>query len=457
MSILKLKKTLFYTITQITIACFLVACTKSADTVIKSTPKPTPVSILSLSAASGPFNTLIQINGTGFDTNVANDKVFFNGKEAVVTAATSTQVTVTVPAGAGTGNVTLAVNGGTPVSGPIFTYQLSYIVSTFAGSGKAGADNGVGIAASFNSPPSISYSSYDGNFYVADLGNYLIRQITPAGVVSTLAGTGSPGTTTVGKVTAVSFSGPTAIAATQNGFLDVTDGNQVKQIELLQPINESYVYFVAGGNIPGGALGNGNTASFNSPYGLAVDAKGKTYVADTGDGFIREISPISPDGGTVIAFAGMGIGKANGPVATASFGYPEGIAFDAAGNMYVADSANNLIRKINTAGSVSTFAGSGATGALDGTGTGASFNNPNGVVVDASGNVYVSDSSNNMIRKITPAGVVTTIAGNGTKGSANGIGTSATFNFPNCVTIDAAGNLYIADQINNLIRKIVIQ
>ncbi|MDP6770717.1 MAG: Ig-like domain-containing protein, partial [Anaerolineales bacterium] len=167
---------------------------------------------------------------------------------------------------------------------------------------------------------------------------------------------------------------------------------------------------------------------------------------------IRKITPE----GVVTTLAGSGShGSTDGTGTAASFSYPQGVAVDFNSNVYVADQSNNLIRKITPAGVVTTLAGSGSEGSTNGTGTAASFDNPVGVAVDGSGNVYVADLSNNLIRKITPAGVVTTLAGDaGNNGSTNGTGTAALFYYPAGLAVDFSGNVYVADQYNHLIRKI---
>ena len=159
--------------------------------------------------------------------------------------------------------------------------------------------------------------------------------------------------------------------------------------------------------------------------------------------------------GTVSTLAGNGtLGFAEGTGAVARFYQPTGLAFDADGNMYVADNQNHRIRKITPAGEVSTFAGSGTAGFADGSGTAAQFESPFGVAVDVGGNVYVADTYNHRIRKINPAGVVSTLAGNGSYGYADGGGAAAKFYVPKGVAVDPAGNVYVADENNNRIRKI---
>jgi gliding motility-associated-like protein len=306
-------------------------------------------------------------------------------------------------------------------------------VTIFAGSGMPGATNNTGLLATFNSPDGVGVDAA-GNVYIADGGNNVIRKITPAGVVSTLAGNGKVGSTN-GLAASASFNHPVAVAVDAAGNVYVADaGNNL--IRKITP----------GGQVSTFAIG------FNNPSGLAVDGLGNVYVADTGNNLIKMITP----GGVVSVFAGSGsIGSVNGTGTTASFNLPTGIAIDAAGYLYITDEGSDLIRKITPGGLVSVLAGSGSPGSVDGTGAAASFNSPVGITVDGIGNVYVGDSGNDVIRKITPGGLVTTLAGSaGNQGRGNGQGAAATFNDPRGVAIDANGNIYVGDLVNNIIREV---
>jgi sugar lactone lactonase YvrE len=218
---------------------------------------------------------------------------------------------------------------------------------------------------------------------------------------------------------------------------------------------QANVTTVAGSGSTGYGDGTGSSALFNQPAGLAIDASGNLYVADEGNNCIRKVTP----SGMVTTLAGSTTpGYKNGQGAAAEFFSPNGIAVDAAGNVYVTDVLNEAIRKITPSGSVTTLAG-GTEGSADGTGSAAQFDYPYGITIDGSGNLIVADAYNNRIRKVTPAGVVTTIAGSGATGAGNGgfadgPVVSAVFKAPYGVAVDASGNIYVTDGGNNRIRKI---
>lgn len=215
--------------------------------------------------------------------------------------------------------------------------------------------------------------------------------------------------------------------------------------------NTHTVTLLAGSTILGSSNGTGTTARFKFPFGVALDGKGNVFVADADNNMIRMITPA----GVVTTVAGISTpGTVDGISTAARFNSPRGIAVDGKGNIYIADAANNMIRKLTTGGVVSTLAGSTVAGSSNGTGTAASFNAPTGIAVDQSGNVYVADATNNMIRKINISGVVTTLAGSNIVGSSNGPGAAARFNHPTGIAVDGYGVCYVADQGNNMIRKI---
>ena len=325
-------------------------------------------------------------------------------------------------------------------------------VTTLAGSaGQSGTDDGTGTAARFDYPTGVAVDSA-GRVYVADWWNSTIRKITPAGAVTTLAGSAGVFGSADGIGSAAEFAGPAGVAVDSAGNVYVADTYNYT-IRKITPAGA--VTTIAGtAEQIGAANGTGNAARFNSPFGVAVDGASNVYVADTYNNTIRKITPA----GAVTTLTGSAgeFGSGDGIGRGARFNDPIGVAVDSAGNVYVADSNNHTIRKVTSAGAAATLAGSaGQIGSDDGIGTAARFNDPIGLAVDSDGNVYVSDTYNYTIRKITPAGVVTTLAGSaGQYGSADGLGTAAQFDTPFGVAVDTVGNVYVADWGNSTIRKI---
>lgn len=320
-------------------------------------------------------------------------------------------------------------------------------VTTFAGNTVFGSVDGTGSAARFNSPGDIAIAP-DGTLYVCDTLNHTIRRITAAGVVTTIAG--SPGSTgwTDGTGNQARFTYPEGIEVDPQGNLYVADLYGIRKVTpagvvtTLAGAAQSY----------GGDDGTGDAARFDSPMGIAIDATGTAYVADTYNHTIRKVTA----GGVVTTFAGLAgnAGIIDGTGQAARFQHPIGITFDSAGNLVVTSS--NAIRRITTAGVVTTLAGlSSSRGAVDDTGTAARFNEPVGIAVDVDNNVFVSDAASHTIRKITPAGTVSTFAGlAGSAGSQNGTGSAARFHTPFGLAVDASRNVFVADALNHSIRKI---
>jgi sugar lactone lactonase YvrE len=245
-----------------------------------------------------------------------------------------------------------------------------------------------------------------------------------------------------------------AVDASGTAYVADTFNNRIRKIT-----SAGVVTTLAGSGSAAFADGAGTSASFNVPGSVAVDASGTVYVADSGNNRIRKIT----SAGVVTTLAGSGSYEfADGVGTSASFNFifnygivAGSVAVDASGAVYVADSGNHCIRKITSDGVVTTLAGSGSAAFADGAGTSASFYNPHGVAIDAFGTVYVADLSNNRIRKVSAAGVVTTLAGSGNAAFADGTGTSAFFSSPTGVAVDAtSGTVYVADSGNSRIRII---
>src|SRR5438874_612499 len=326
------------------------------------------------------------------------------------------------------------------------------VVTTIAGAaGVFGSADGSRSAARFNAPCGIAVDSA-GNLYVADTGNQTIRKITSAGVVTTLAGTAGIAGSTDGTGGAARFYMPYALTvAGTTLYVADTFNSTIRKVTSAGVVT---TFAGAAGGF-GNVNGTGSAARFNNPYGVAATSTGTIYVADARNMVIRKITPAR----AVTTFAGSattdggGIGSSDGTGRTARFNYPNGVAVTGT-TVYVADTFNSTIRKVTSTGVVTTFAGTaGVVGRADG--TSAQFHSPYGIAADKAGNVYVADTSNSTIRKITSAGVVTTLAGTaGVFGSVDGTGSAAQFYYPFAVAVDDAGNVYVADTDNYTVRKI---
>lgn len=327
------------------------------------------------------------------------------------------------------------------------------VVTTFAGTtGIPGNTDGIGTNASFTHPYGIVADQSRDVLYVTDAISNTIRKITAAGVVTTFAGTAGVTGSADGTGAAATFNNPYGIGIDSAGNLYVSDGSN----NTIRKITPGGVVSTLAGTpgVIGSLDGTGASASFSDPEGIAVDSAGNVYVADAGNYIVRKITPA----GVVTTLAGTAgvIGNADGTGGAASFDYLEGLALDSQGNIFLAENSANTIRKITPAGVVTTFVGTaGVTGSADGVGASASFSNPGLIAADSSDNLYVADSTNNTIRVITSAGVVTTLVGTpGVTGTADGTGPSASFGQVWGIAIDAAGSLFITDSPNRNIRKI---
>jgi len=306
-----------------------------------------------------------------------------------------------------------------------------------------------------------------GNVYVADFNNNRIRKIAPGGNVTTLAGNGAQGYAdgTGGPTGTAEFQNPTGVTVDMSGNVYVADGwnDSIRKIDASANVttvagNPNAGYTPAGVDGTGGPNG---TATFGLPHGIVWAVSGNLFVGDYDDYRARKIDP----GGNVTTLAGNGVeGFADGTAGrngAAEFNLLWGVAVDVAGNVYVADTQNNRIRMIDpSATTVTTVAGNGAGSYADGSGGpdgSAEFFHPTGIAAQPDGTLYVADSANNRIRKIDVSGNVTTIAGNGAQGFADGSGGAngtASFNGPLGIAVDTLGNLYVSHSSNNRIRKI---
>jgi uncharacterized protein (TIGR03437 family) len=324
-----------------------------------------------------------------------------------------------------------------------------YTIQTLAGNGAAAfaGDNGAAAAAQLSSPGAVALDS-KGNLYIADTGNHCIRMIS-GGTITTIAGTGGTAGYSGDKAAATSatLNSPGGLAFDSAGNLYIADtGNNV-----IRKIAGTTITTVAGiqgqGGFYGGDLGPATSANLNGPTAIAFDAAGNYYIADNGSSLVRKVDIKT---GIITSYLGSG-------ATDKRLDHPNGLWFDASGALYIADSNNQRVAKY-VAPTLSNFAGN-LTAGFKGDGgpaIGAQLNKPVGVTVDAAGNVYVADTTNSRIRKITADGIITTIAGKG--GAAysgdGGSATAAVLNFPRSVAVSANGTVYIADTGNHVIRTL---
>jgi hypothetical protein len=349
----------------------------------------------------------------------------------------------------GTGNVYVADTA----NGTIRKIASSGATTTLAGlAGSYGSANGAGTNAQFYEPVAVAVDKA-GNVYVADYANHTIRKVTTSGVVNTLAGTAGSYGNADGTNSSARFWGPEGVAVDSLGRVYVADTGNGTIRRIGSTGATTTITTWAGSASTDSVDGTGNNARFYWPGGVAVAGAGQTYVADTENSTIRKLTAAGL--ASTLAGSAGNSGSGDGAGSSARFYGPQGIAVDWVGYIYVADSANSTIRKLTPAGGVSTLAGTaGISGSLDGTSE-ALFNQPQGLAVDLAGTVYVADTWNHTIRMITYAGVVSTVAGSaGNYGSADGTNSKARFYRPAGVAVDGSGNLYVSDSFNHTIRKI---
>lgn len=336
----------------------------------------------------------------------------------------------------------------------------NYTISTIAGTGTSGFTEGSGVSAQLNFPLGIAFS--DGSLLIADQLNQIVRRMNlSTGAITPIAGTrtlGSDGET--GAATAAQLQYPVAVTPGPNGVIYFSDfgNNTVRAVSNTGSISPYVSRFSIGGGLSGDG-GQATDAQINRPYGLAVAADGTLYMSDNANNRIRRIGP----DGIITTYAGYGeadYSGDNGPAVNAALNHPSGLAVDAAGNLYIADTNNHVIRRVDAQSKIiTTVAGNGIRG-YAGDGGRATFANlryPEAVTVDSAGNLYITDTSNHVIRRVLANSlIISTIAGNGLPGifGDNINALQATLQFPRGIAVDTSGNVYIADTHNSIIRKL---
>ncbi len=330
------------------------------------------------------------------------------------------------------------------------------MIYTYAGTGTSGysGDGGQAIHAKLSQPDGVALDGA-GNLYIADYGNYRVRKVTPLGVISTVAGNGTLGFSgDGGPALNAQFGYLNNLTVDSSGVIYASDSNRcVRKVAL----NGTITTVLGNGTQFGGDGGPATSAILYNPYGAVPGSGGSLYVVDYGNARIRKVAP----GGAIATIAGNGASGYSGdggPAVSAQLNGPIDVAEDPSGNLYIADYGNHTIRKVDTGGIISTFAGTGVPGFAGdgGPAISAQLKYPMGLAVDAAGNVYIADTFNYRIRRVTPAGVISTVVGTGTSGYSGdgGLATGAKLRGPTGLAFDSAGNLYFSDQYNHCVRKV---
>jgi trimeric autotransporter adhesin len=344
---------------------------------------------------------------------------------------------------------------------PAIAQAISRVASinTVAGNGIAGysGDNGPAGSAELNSPSGVAIDKA-GNLYIADAANNVIRKVAPStGIISTIAGNGTAGYIgNGGPATSAELHSPVGVALDGAGDVYVADqGNSV-----IREVSASGTITTVVGNNAVGYSGDGGSATnatLYAPAGVAVDSSGNIYIADTGNNRVRMVNATGIIT-TIVGNGTAGYSGDSGPATSATLNKPSALAEGSGGNLYVADTGNNVIREVNATGTITTVAGNGTAGYSGdgGPAVSATLNSPYGLAIDGSGNLYIADSNNNVVRLVTAAGIMTTVVGNGTPGFGGdgGPATSAILNGPHGVALDGPGNFYISDEGNNRVRQV---
>ena len=401
-------------------------------------------------------NCVFKINGSGTVTLIAgNSRAGFSGDGGLAVNAQ-----LNAPQGiafAPGGNVIYIADSR---NNRIRQVDLSLgIITTFAGDGTispgggpgAYGDGGPATSAQLHLPMGVAVDT-NFNVYIADTGDNTIREVTTDGNIATIAGDSFPSYQgDAGLAINAELHGPEDVAVDSSGNIYIAD---TQNAYIRKVTSDGNINFIAGDGSIGftGDGGYATSADLIAPFALAVDSSGNVYFAENGDSRIRRIDAKSLDISTVAGNGTPGFSGDGSTATSAEMNSPTGLAVDSSGNLYIADSLNRRIRKVASGGSISTFAGNGTFSySGDGGPAGkAQLNTPQGVAADSSGNLYIADTLNNVVRKVSPNGTISNYAGNGGAGSSGdgSAATSAQLNGPQGLALDAAGNLFIADTLN---------
>ena len=451
------------TIAAVSIAGVVTGSVAGLDTVRYSVSNSCGSTVVSAPITVNPLPTVGYIYGLP-GVCASNSTTFADAATGGTWSSTNTTVATVsggVVAGVAAGTDTIKYTSsnicGSLTTSKVIVVGTTPVIATIAGNDTSGysGDGLPGVRARIYNPYGVAADG-SGNVYFADIQNNRIRKVNPYGIISTVAGTGTAGFSgDGGAATAAALNYPSGVAADGAGNVYFCDAlnNRVRKIS-----TSGIISTVAGNGTAGflGDAGNATAAELNNPLGVAVDAGGDLFISDYNNNRVRKVNTF----GTISTVAGTGAAgyTGDGGVATsAAINAPAGLAVDVSGNLYIACSGNNAIREVNIFGNINTIAGS-STGGYSGDGgpaTAALLSNPTGIAIDGSGNLFIADQLNNRVRKIA-SGTITTYAGTGTSGflGDGGSATAADLYYPSGVAVNAAGAVYVSDEYNNVVRVI---
>ena len=431
--------------------------TRSVSLVVNQGAPTIVFSVAAKVYGAAPFTVSATSNSTGaFTYSVVSGPATVSGSTVTLTGVGPVELQASQAA---TTNYTSGTQTASFSVAPMPFSLLPATIQVFAGqSGTSGysGDGGLATAATLSSPSSAAIDRA-GNLYVADSNNNVVRKITPAGYISTYAGTGTAGSSgDGGAATSAELYHPKGLAIDSSGNLYIADSKN----SVVRKVTPAGVISLYAGSYVSNYSGDGGaatSATLASPYGLAMDSNSNLYICDTSNNVIRQVTSagiISTVAGNHIA----GYSGDTGAATSAELSAPKGAAVDAGGNLYIADTANNRIRMVNTGGVISTFAGNGA-GADSGDGgapTSAGIYDPQNLTVDSAGNIYIGEPAR--LRWVSAGGVIQTLAGNGTSGStgSGGAATAAEIGTITGAVVGASGQLYLSDNSFSVIRLLTL-